>query len=250
MSGSVTLPSRRSLPMGFPTARVSPVKSSRSSTIWNATPRLKPYSRSACSCSLDTLPSTPPIWAQPPNRYAVLRRMMSKCSSSVMSASPFLVSWYSSPSIILSVTSHSRRTMSMRVVRERHRHRLDVEVVAEEHRDVVAPPRMHRQAAAAQLRLVDDVVVDQRRRVDELDDGRVEDGAVAPCSRSGAPPSAGRPGARACRRSSGCTARSWGSGRPATGRAARTRDRPSRGRRESARRSARGRAASFPQGFR
>ena len=39
-----------------------------------------------------TLPSMPPICAQPPNRYAVLRRMMSKCSSSVMSASPFLVS--------------------------------------------------------------------------------------------------------------------------------------------------------------
>ena len=40
-----------------------------------------------------TSPSMPPICAQPPNRYAVLRRMMSKCSSSVMSTSPFLVSW-------------------------------------------------------------------------------------------------------------------------------------------------------------
>jgi hypothetical protein len=38
-------------------------------------------------------PSTPPICAQPPNRYAVLRRMISKCSSSVMSTSPVLVSW-------------------------------------------------------------------------------------------------------------------------------------------------------------
>ena len=75
-------------------------------------PRLKPYSRSACSCSLDTLASMPPICAQPPKRYAVLRRMMSKCSSSVMPASPFFVSWYSSPSIIRSVTSHRLRMIS------------------------------------------------------------------------------------------------------------------------------------------
>ena len=40
-----------------------------------------------------TSPSMPPICAQPPNRYAVLRRMISKCSSSVMSTSPVLVSW-------------------------------------------------------------------------------------------------------------------------------------------------------------
>ena len=97
-----------------------------------------------------------------------------------------------------------------RVVRERQRHRLDVEVVAEEHRDVVAPPRVHGQAAAAQLRVVDDVVVDERRRVDELDDGRVEDGAVALVAASAARPSAARPAACACRRSSGCTCRSCG----------------------------------------
>src|SRR5262249_15515675 len=65
------------------------------------------------------------------------------------------------------------------VVRERHRHRLDVQVVAEQDRDVVAPPRMHGEAPAAQVGVVDDVIVDERRRVDELDDRRIQDGAVA-----------------------------------------------------------------------
>ena len=66
-----------------------------------------------------------------------------------------------------------------RVVRQRQRHRLDVEIVAEQHGDVVAPPRVHGQAAAPQLGVVDDVVVDERGGVDELDDRRVEHGAVA-----------------------------------------------------------------------
>ena len=66
-----------------------------------------------------------------------------------------------------------------RVLRQRQRHRLDVQVVAEQDGDVVAPPRVHGQSAAPQLGLVDDVVVDQRGGVDELDDRRVEHGAIA-----------------------------------------------------------------------
>ena len=158
-------------------------------------PRLKPYSRSARCCSAVTSPSMPPICAQPPNRYAVLRRMMSKCSSSVMSTSPFFVSWYSSPSIIRSVTSHSSRTTSSVVLRERQRHRLDVEEVAEQDRDVVAPLRVDGQAAAPQLGVVDDVVVHERRGVDELDDRGVAARRGRRCSRTGAPPSAAPPGA-------------------------------------------------------
>ncbi len=65
------------------------------------------------------------------------------------------------------------------VVRERHRHRLDVQIVAEQDRDVVAPARVHGQTAAAQVRVVDDVVVDERRRVDEFDHRRVENRAIA-----------------------------------------------------------------------
>jgi hypothetical protein len=66
-----------------------------------------------------------------------------------------------------------------RVLRERHRHRLDVEVVAEQDRDVVAPAGVHRHPAAPQVGAVDDVVVDERGGVDELHDRRVEHGAVA-----------------------------------------------------------------------
>ena len=92
-----------------------------------------------------------------------------------------------------------------RVLRQRHRHRLDVEVVAEQDGDVVAPARVHGQAAAAQIGAVDDVVVDERRGVDELDDRRRRARRGRRCSRSAAPPSAARPGAPACRRSSGCS---------------------------------------------
>ena len=77
------------------------------------------------------------------------------------------------------MTSQSSADDVERVVRQRHRHRLDVEVVAEQHGDVVAPPRVHRQPAAPQVGVVDDVVVDQRRGVDELDDRGVQDRAVA-----------------------------------------------------------------------
>ena len=66
-----------------------------------------------------------------------------------------------------------------RVVRQGHRHRLDVQIVAEQHRDVVAPARMHRQAPAPQVGVVDDVVVDQRGRVDEFDDGGVQHRPIA-----------------------------------------------------------------------
>ncbi len=65
------------------------------------------------------------------------------------------------------------------IVGERQRHRLDVEIVAQQHRDVVAPARVHREPAAAQLGFVDDVVVHERGGVDELDDGRIQDGALA-----------------------------------------------------------------------
>jgi len=65
------------------------------------------------------------------------------------------------------------------VVLEGHAERLDVQVVAEQDGDVVAPSGMHREAAPSEFRVVDDVVVNECRGVDELDDRRVEDGHVA-----------------------------------------------------------------------
>ena len=66
-----------------------------------------------------------------------------------------------------------------RVFGEGQRHRLDVEEVAQQDRDVVAPLRVGRQTSPSHFRIVDDVVVDERRRVDELDHGRMENRALA-----------------------------------------------------------------------
>ena len=60
-------------------------------------------------------------------------------------------------------------------VRERHLHRLGVDPVPQEHRQVVPPEVVERALPAAQRRVIDDVVVDQRRRVDELDHRGVGD---------------------------------------------------------------------------
>ena len=66
-----------------------------------------------------------------------------------------------------------------RVVGERHLHRLDVEVVAKQNGDVIPPPRVDREAAAAHVGFVDDVVVHQGRGVDVLHDRRVGDGPLS-----------------------------------------------------------------------
>ncbi len=63
------------------------------------------------------------------------------------------------------------------VLRQRHGHRLDVQEVPGQHRDVVPPARVHRLLPSAQLRVIDDVVVDERCGMNELDDRRVENGA-------------------------------------------------------------------------
>ena len=65
------------------------------------------------------------------------------------------------------------------VLGQGHGHRLRVEEVAEEDGDVVPPAAVHAAAAAAHRGLVDDVVVEQGRGVDELHDRGQEDGAVA-----------------------------------------------------------------------
>ena len=114
---------------------------SRSSTIWNATHRVKPLLERYCTRGSREHPQ---LCA--PRNCAVLRRMMSKCSSSVIAASPFLVSWYS-PWSCAGVTSHSRRTMSS--VSQAPAPSLCPAVIAEQHRDVVAPARVHREGGRA-----------------------------------------------------------------------------------------------------
>ena len=216
ISGSVTLPSRRSPPIGLPSASASPVKSSRSSTSWNAMPRLKPYSRSACSLLRRDLAEH----AADLRAAAEQVRRLAADDVEVLVFGDVGVAVLGE--LVQLAFDHPQRDVAEqpddveRVVRQRHRHRLDVEVVAEQHGDVVAPPRVHRQAAAPQIRVVDDVVVDERRGVDELDDRRVEHRAIAGVAGQARRHQQHRRPDRACRRSSGCTCRSSGSARPAT----------------------------------
>ena len=148
-------------------------------------PRLKPYSRSACSCSLDDLAEH----AADLRAAAEQVRRLAADDVEVLVLGDVGVAVLGE--LVQLALDHPQRDVAQqpddveRVVRERQRHRLDVEVVAEEHGDVVAPPRVHREPAAAQVRVVDDVVVDERRGVDELDDGGVEDRRGRRCSRPG-----------------------------------------------------------------
>jgi hypothetical protein len=73
------------------------------------------------------------------------------------------------------------------ILAERQRHRLEVEEIAEQDGDVIAPARVHGVPSAPQIGVVDDVVVHQRRGVDELDHRRIQHRAVVPRLRPGRP---------------------------------------------------------------
>ena len=83
---------------------------------------------------------------------------------------------------------------------QRHLERLHVEPVARQHAHVVAPARVGARAAAARLRAVDHVVVDQRRAVDHLHHRAQPDRALRRDSPPPPPPAAAAPDAAACRR--------------------------------------------------
>ena len=76
-----------------------------------------------------------------------------------------------SPSIMASVVSGEDLQDREVSLVERDAHGFRVEVVAEENGEVVSPAGVDRFAASPQTRLVDDVVVNERRGVDEFDDG-------------------------------------------------------------------------------
>ena len=155
-----------------------------------------------------TSPRMAPMRMQAEKRSAVLRRMMSRWSASLICRSPLRSISRISPSIMRRVTSESRRRIGQVVLGERHGHRLRVEEVAEQDGDVVAPAAVHAAPAAAHGGLVDDVVVQQGRGVDELHHRGQQDGAVAAvAAERGRPAAAARAGC-ACRRPRGCSGRS------------------------------------------
>ena len=179
-------------------------------------PRLKPYSRSASSCSRRHLAE------HAANLGAAAEQIRRLAADDVEVLLFGDVGVAVLGQLIELALDHPQRDVAEhahqieRVVRQRHRHRLDVEVVAEQDRDVVAPARVHGQAAAAQLGVVDDVVVDERGGVDELDHRRVEHGAIAlVAAETRGHQQHGGPNALAAARLD-VPARSSGSARPAT----------------------------------
>ena len=135
-------------------------------------PRLNPNSRSACSCSLaDAAEHAADLGAA-----AEQIRGLAADDLEVLFLGDVDVAGLGE--LVELPFDHAQRDVAeqaddlQRILRERHRHRLDVEVVAEQDGDVVAPPRVHGQAAAPEVGAVDDVVVHQRRGVDELHDRR------------------------------------------------------------------------------
>ena len=177
--GSVILPSRRSPPTGLPSARSSAVKSSRSSTSWNATPRLKPVLAQGALL----------LGAHPAQQAADLGAAREEVRGLAVDDLEVLllgdVHVAGLGQLVQLALDHAECDVAEQanhvegILGERERHRLDVEIVAEEDRDVVAPPRVHGQTAAAEVRLVDDVVVHERRGVDELHHRGVEHRPVA-----------------------------------------------------------------------
>ena len=142
-------------------------------------PRLKPYSRSACSL----------LGADLAEHAADLGAAAEQIRGLAADDLEVLVLGEIDDAVLRQLVDlaldHPQRDVAQqpddveRVLRERHRHRLDVEEVAGEHGDVVAPLRVHRLPPAAHVGIVDDVVVDERGGVDELDHRGVEDRARA-----------------------------------------------------------------------
>ena len=115
-------------------------------------PRLKPYSRSAVSRS----GVTPPSIAADLRAAAEQVRGLAADDLEVLFLGDVDVAGLGE--LIELPFDHPQRDVAEqaddleRVLRQRHRHRLDVEVVAEQDGDVVAPARVHGQPAAARRR--------------------------------------------------------------------------------------------------
>ena len=85
-------------------------------------------------------------------------------------ALPVFISCRTSPSAITFVASATMRSTAHPVDRDHQLERARIQEVADQHGGRVAERRVGRRAAAPLRGLVDDVVVQQRRRVDHLDD--------------------------------------------------------------------------------
>ena len=187
-SGSVGVPSRRSVPAILPVSTVSPAQSRMSSAIWNAMPSARPNS-----------PSGPPPAEQARGLEQLPR----------LQRAPLEVRLDGRVRVVRLRALHrlAAREAERRVGEHRHRSRVAgrrqlgegarEQVVARRARGGRPVARPGRGAAAPELGAVDQVVVDERRHVHELDrDAGLRPAARRPAARSGRRAAA----AAACRR--------------------------------------------------
>ena len=104
------------------------------------------------------------------NSTAVFLPMICVYCASVASGSPARASCSTSPSAMVFVVSDSRRRMSHVADADQHLEGAAIDEVAHQHAGRVAPVGIGGGAPAPQRRDVDHVVVQQRGRVQELDD--------------------------------------------------------------------------------
>ena len=126
-----------------------------------------------------------------------------------MSALCILSNCSTSPSAMVLVASASTSHHSHVVDAHHHLESAGVEKIADQHARRVAERRVRRLAPAAQGGLVHDIVMQQRRGMDELDHRGELHGARRPDSRKHARPAAPAPGAGACRHSPMMYSATW-----------------------------------------
>ena len=122
---------------------------------------------------------TGPTSAAAENSAAVLALITAKCSSSVVSRFLAAASCITSPSAMIEAAVGQDVERFERADIDHHAEGLAEQEVADQHAGLVAPDHARRLPAAPQVALVDDVVVQQRGRVHELDAGRELDVAIA-----------------------------------------------------------------------
>ena len=142
-------------------------------------PRFMPNERHAACSSFGRAHRTGPTSQAAANNSAVLARITAMYSSSVVAVFLATASCITSPSAITAAADGENFQRLEAADLDHHLERLAEQEIADQHACLVAPQHARGEPAAPHLAFVDHVVVQQRRRVHELDRGRELDVAVA-----------------------------------------------------------------------
>ena len=142
-------------------------------------PRFMPNERQAACSAFCRAASTGPTSQAAANSSAVLARITARYSSSVVAVFLARASCITSPSAITAAADGENFQRLEAADLDHHLERLAEQEIADQHARLVAPQHARGEPAAPHLAFVDHVVVQQRRRVHELDRGGELDVAVA-----------------------------------------------------------------------